>query len=224
MTCWEHPIKAIIFDNDGTFLDTIGSYIQASNIILGKPMSQEFYNSINGMDAKTVSKKIIEEYKLDLTPEEFLSKRDGIVNQLLLNCKPFPGVVELARKFKKNGYKIGLATSADSEKTNIKFKNQPDILNVFDVILTSNDVKKAKPDPEIFLKCAEKLGNFDPMNVLVFEDAMNGIKAANKAGMASAFFANSQNVDNQFFGKYGCKPSYVFMTYNDFDMSKFIWS
>ena len=80
---------------------------------------------------------------------------------------------------KKMGYKIGLATSADEDKTKIKFSNQPDVLSIFDVVLTSKDVNKLKPNPEIFLKCAEKLGNFDPSNVLVFEDAINGIKAAN---------------------------------------------
>ena len=88
--------------------------------------------------------------------------------------------------------------------------------------MTSNDVKKAKPDPEIFLKCAEKLGNFDPSNILVFEDAMNGIKAANEAGMASAFFANGKNDYDKIFDKFGCNPSYVFQSYNAFDMSKFI--
>lgn len=222
MTCWKHPIKSIIFDNDGTFLDTIGFYIKASNILLGQPMSQDFYNSINGMDAKSVSQKIVTEYKLDMTAAEFLSKRDVIVNKLLLDSKPFPGVVDLIKKFKNNGYKIGLATSADCEKTKIKFSHQPEILNLFDVVMTSNDVKKAKPDPEIFLKCAQKLGNFDPSNILVFEDAMNGIKAANDAGMASAFFANGNN-DVNIFERFNCKPSYVFQSYNDFDMSKFIW-
>ncbi|KAK8871782.1 Pseudouridine-5'-phosphatase [Tritrichomonas musculus] len=224
MACWPNPIKAIIFDNDGTFLDTNWAYIDAINLVVGQPMSQEFFNSINGTGAKAASKKIVAEFKLNMTPDEFLSKRDAIVSKLLIKSKPFPGVVELARRFKKMGYKIGLATSADADKTKIKFSNQPDILNIFDVVLTSSDASKLKPDPEIFLKCAEKLGNFDPSNVLVFEDAYNGISAANNAGMASAFFANGNNDYDKLFEQFKCSPSYVFQTYDSFDMSKFIWS
>ena len=103
MNCWQHPIKAIIFDNDGTFLDTNGAYIEAINLVIGQPMSQEFFNSINGTGAKAASEKIVAEFKLNMTPNEFLTKRDAIVSKLLIDSKPFPGVVELARKFKKNG-------------------------------------------------------------------------------------------------------------------------
>lgn len=224
MTCWNHPIKAIIFDNDGTFLDTNGAYIEAINLVIGKPMTQDFFNSINGTGAKAASKKIVAEFKLNMTPDEFLIKRDAIVVKLLADSKPFPGVVELAKRFKKSGYKIGLATSADEDKTQLKFSNQPDVLSLFDVVLTSKDAKNLKPDPEIFLKCAEKLGNFDPSNVLVFEDAINGIGAANNAGMASAFFANGNKDYNMLFDKVDYRPNYVFQTYEEFDMSKFVWT
>ena len=70
----------------------------------------------------------------------------------------------------KRGYKIGLATNADEDITRIKFSNKLDILSIFNVVIALNDDSKLKPYPEIFLKCAEKLGNFDPSNVLVFED------------------------------------------------------
>ena len=105
----------------------------------------------------------------------------------------------------------------------IKFTNKTDILPVFDVILTRDDVKQAKPNPEIFIKSAKKLGTNDPSNVLVFEDAINGIKAANRAGMASAFFANGNSESEKYFEKYGGHPSYIFQKYEDFDMNKFIW-
>lgn len=223
-SCWPHPIKAIVFDNDGTFLDTMGFFIEAMNNVIGQPVTQEFITRVNGMEANKVNKEAINEYKLNLTLDEFTSKCNEILYKLLLESKPFTGVVELANKLKQMGYKIGLATSDDYQRTKIKFANKPDVLSVFDVILTRNDVKKAKPDPEIFLKCANKLGITDPSNVLVFEDAVNGIKAANKAGMASAFFANGNNECEKCFEKYGGRPSYIFNNYEDFDMSKFIWN
>ncbi|KAK8883852.1 Pseudouridine-5'-phosphatase [Tritrichomonas musculus] len=224
MTCWNHPIKAVIFDNDGTFLDTMNFYFEASNHTLGKKIPQDFFNSVNGMDDFTVSAKIVEKYKLDVSPHDFYMKRNEYVDKLLPNSKPFPGVVELIEKFKKKGYKVGLATSAEAEKTNLKFSKIPEVFNIFDAVTTKSDVTKAKPDPEIFFKCSEKLGNFDPSNILVFEDAANGIKAANAAGMASSFFANGDNDYQKIFDQNGGNPSYVFQSYENFDMSKFIWA
>lgn len=224
MACWPHPIKAIIFDNDGTFLDTIGIYVEAINKVIGKPMSQDFINRVNGMDANSVAKKAIEEYQLNITIEEFNSRRDIFLSDLLIDSQPFPGVVELAKRFKKKGYKIGLATSDDSSRTKIKFTNKPDILPIFDVIMTCDDVKQAKPNPEIFIECSKKLGISDPSNVIVFEDAINGIKAANGAGMASAFFANEKSDCEEIFDKFECHPSYIFQKYDEFQESKFIWN
>ncbi|KAK8871366.1 Pseudouridine-5'-phosphatase [Tritrichomonas musculus] len=221
--CWPHPIKAILFDNDGTFLDTMGVFIEAMNNAIGQPMTQEFINRVNGMETNKVSKEAILEYRLNLSLDEFNQKRDFLLCDLLLDCKPFSGVVELAKNFKNNGYKIGLATSDTYQKTKIKFSKKPDVWPVFDVVMTRDDVKQAKPDPEIFLKCAKRLGINDPANVLVFEDAVNGIKAANSAGMASAFFANGNSDCEKYFEKYGGSPSYIFQKYEDFDMSKFIW-
>lgn len=224
MSCWPHPIKAIIFDNDGTFSDTLDIYIEAINRVIGTPMSQEFIDRVNGMDATTVAKKSIEEYKLNIEVDDFNTQRDSYLMDLLKRCKPFPGVVELAKKLKQKGYKIGLATSDNLERTKAKFENKQDILPIFDVIMTCDNVKNAKPDPEIFIECAKKLGISDPCNVLVFEDAINGIIAANRAGMASAFFANGKKNVEENFSKFKCNPSYIFQKYDEFDMSKFNWN
>ena len=145
-------------------------------------------------------------------------KRNEYVDKLLSHSKQFPGVVELIGEFKKKGCKVGLATSEEMEKTKIKFSNLQEIFKIFDTVMTKNDVSNAKPDPEIFLKCSQFETSF-----LVFEDAANGIKAANSAGMASAFFANGDNDYQKIFDKFGVTPSYVFHSYNAFDMSKFIW-
>lgn len=92
------------------------------------------------------------------------------------------------------------------------------------MVMASKDDSKLKSYPEIFLKCAEKLGNFDPSNVLVFEDATSWISAANRAGKASSFIEN-RNIDyDKMFDKMECSPSCVFQTYDGFDMSKFTWT
>ena len=223
MTCWSHPIKAIIFDNDGTFLDTIPLYVSATRESMGVDMTDEFYKSVNGMDAKTVCAKAIEYFDLNTTPEMLLEKRNKIMIKLLPDSKPFPGSVELIRQFKEAGKKVGLATSTDAEYTQLKFSKQHELRQLFDAVVTRDDVVKAKPDPEIFLNCAQKLGDFKPENILVFEDAINGIIAANRAGMATAYFANGNTNYEEDFQKYGGNPSYVFQKYSEFDKSQFVW-
>ena len=222
MSAWPHKINTIIFDNDGTFLDSLNIYIDATEQVIGQPIRDTFYKKVNGMNAYNVAKNSIAEFHMNMTPEQFLEKRDKIVVELLGDVNPFPGAPELAKEFKRRGYKIGLATSSNNFFTDLKFSKLPELKSLFDVIITCDDVKEAKPDPEIFLQCAKKLGA-KPENCLVFEDAMNGIVAANRAGMASAFFANGNMNYKDDFEKIGGIPNTVFQRYDEFDRSAFTW-
>ena len=74
-----------------------------------------------------------------------------------------------------------LGTSADSFMANTLLESK-DIKNYFSHIITANDVERGKPDPEVFLRGAGKL-NINPSKTVVFEDSVNGVKAAYGAGM-----------------------------------------
>ena len=77
---------------------------------------------------------------------------------------------------------MALATGASREKLEFILKKFQ-IKQFFDAIITADDVENGKPDPEVFLKAAQKLG-VDPENCIVMEDASNGAEAAKAAGMA----------------------------------------
>jgi HAD superfamily hydrolase (TIGR01509 family) len=91
------------------------------------------------------------------------------------------GVRELLAYFRENGYKIAIASSGLLATIERRMKYHG-IFEYFDVIVSGDMVTKSKPDPEIFLLCAEKLG-VDPAEITVFEDSQNGIRAAYAAGM-----------------------------------------
>lgn len=109
-------------------------------------------------------------------------KKNGWFVDYVEKMKPeeiFPGVHSLIKQMKAKGLKIGLASSSKNAKTILKLLN---IENEFDVIVDGNMITHSKPDPEIFLLAAEKLG-LPPSACLVFEDAEAGVEAAVAAGM-----------------------------------------
>lgn len=91
------------------------------------------------------------------------------------------GVKELLAYLKEKGYRIAIASSGLLATIERRMKYHG-IIEYFDVIVSGEMVKNSKPDPEIFLICADKLGVL-PESVTVFEDSANGIKAAYAAGM-----------------------------------------
>ncbi len=95
--------------------------------------------------------------------------------------KPAKGLKKLFKNLKKNNTKIGLGTSAPRYKVNIILNNLG-FQRIFSAVVVAEEVKKGKPNPEIYLKVAKKL-KLQPKECIVVEDAPNGVKAAKNAGM-----------------------------------------
>ena len=92
-----------------------------------------------------------------------------------------PGLVEFLQQARAAGMRLGVATAANWE--NVEFVLQGiGLRDAFDTIVTADDITRGKPDPEIFLIAAQRLG-VPPERCLVFEDALMGIEAARRAGM-----------------------------------------
>ena len=94
-----------------------------------------------------------------------------------------PGVKELLTYLREKGYKIAMATASAREYSmdNLRLAG---IDEFFDHVITGDMVKEAKPNPEIFLKAAEALGE-KPENCLVLEDSLNGVEAGIKGGFVT---------------------------------------
>lgn len=94
---------------------------------------------------------------------------------------PLPGVVDFIQTCKRKGLKMAVATSAGNLKMIINLKLLGFNNNVFDALICGNDITNNKPNPEIFITAANKLG-LNPVDCLVVEDAPSGVEAAKKSG------------------------------------------
>ena len=180
-------ISAIIFDMNGVIIDDEWIHSLAFQEVLkgyDVDITEEDYDKYSlGIPADASFENIIKAFDLDLdvTIEELVEKERVSYNRLVEGkMKAVPGVIETIKKLSQK-YKIALATSSkleEAENVLSHFK----IKKYFDEIITVDDVKNGKPDPEIYLLAAKRLG-VPVEECVVFEDAAHGVEAAKAAGM-----------------------------------------
>lgn len=181
-----NKIKAVLFDMDGVIFDTEREYLKEWEVIFkkyGYKMKKEIYISVMGRGRKKVKEIFKEKFGEDLPIDEMYIEKDKMLKEAVENNKvPLKeGALELLEFLKENGYKIALATSAKGDRVKIQVSHAK-IENIFDAIVCSEDIINSKPNPEIFLKAAEKVC-VNPENCIVIEDSEAGIKAAFNAKM-----------------------------------------
>ena len=222
MSVYPHPIKAVVSDNDGVLVDTLPIYIEINSNIAGEPLSKEVWSKINGRTDRDVCQILIDAYHLNTTAQELADQRLKILEQELPKCKLLPGISDLITKLKQLGLPMAVATSSRRAAFDPKTRNHQDLFKNFSAVVCGDEVAKAKPAPDIFLAAAAKLGDYKPENVLVLEDAANGIKAANDAGMASVLIWRHKDTDPQAeLDRLGAKPTFIIHSAEEFDFNAF---
>ncbi|WP_144552709.1 HAD family phosphatase [Bacillus sp. X1(2014)] len=186
------PIKAVIFDFDGTIIDTETIWFQVFEELLKEKFNidlplEEFAKSIGTTDEAffqyieiQTGMKIDEKEVNQLARERFLEKR-GILEVR-------EGVIEKLEEAKELGYRIGLASSSSREWVE-GFLRQFNLWEYFSVVKTREDVVKVKPDPALYIKALEDM-QVEPHEALAIEDSLNGAMAAIKAGMKCIVIPN----------------------------------
>jgi len=179
-------IKAIIYDLDDLMVRSDEAHIKAEKILLEKyhkdydKIPQEMLANFVGRRVIDICKEMVNFFKLEISPEKFYQERTDIFLELAkTEIQAMPGLQESLDFFKNNSYTIAIASSGAKKYIKIildKFK----INEYFDVIITGDDVKIGKPDPETYSVAVKKL-QLKPNECLVLEDATNGIKSAKAA-------------------------------------------
>jgi len=187
-------LKAVIFDMDGVLLDSEPyHYFIEGEIykILGIHVPEEIRVNFVGMGNKKMWTFLKDKYELKQNIEELsqLNDRERIAYMSTLpGLVPSPGIPGLLEELKKNNIKIALASSSPKEVINILIE-KINLLKYFDVMVSGNEFKNGKPEPDIFIQTA-KLIHEDVAGCIVIEDSTNGIKAAKAANMKCIAYKN----------------------------------
>ncbi len=181
-------MQALIFDLDGTLVDTVYAHILAWQRALaeaGLALEGWRIHRKIGMSGGLFTRAVARELGREISPEEeeSLQQRHGeIFIELLPERRPLPGAVELIRFLYANHILFGVATSGRRPEIN-------DSLSVLGIaadtiVVERGDVLRAKPEPDLFLACQQRMG-VSASNCYVVGDAVWDLLAARRAGMLS---------------------------------------
>jgi HAD superfamily hydrolase (TIGR01509 family) len=193
---------AVVFDMDGVLIDARDWHFEALNDalrIFGEEISLEDHlNRFDGLPTKIKLRMLEEEGRI---PSGLGSQIEAVKQERTLRaaaklCFPNLEHLILLAELKREGYKVGVATNSirSSASAMLSFAG---VIELLDVLVTNEDVEKAKPDPAIYLKACESLG-LNPSQVLVFEDNQYGIAAAKAAGCDVVEVENPQQLNLPF--------------------------
>jgi HAD superfamily hydrolase (TIGR01509 family) len=181
-------MRALIFDLDGTLVDTVYAHIfawQCAFAEAGMAIDGWRIHRRIGMSGGLFTRAAGRELGRELNPQEAktLQSRHGeLFAQLLPKRRPLPGAVELLRFLRANNIVFGIATSGNRPEINASL----DALEIDDgvVVTERGDVVRAKPEPDLFLACQKRLG-VRAEDCYVVGDAVWDLLAARRAGMLS---------------------------------------
>ena len=180
-------IQAVLFDMDGTLLDSEPLYHACWERAMDELHLQidraEFFLRVSGMNIPTMRAHCLKTYGADFPFEELRERRRFYLMQALEPAQPplKPGAREVLIELRGMGIKCVLATSSSYEYATGLIKRHG-IESLFDGFMAGDRVVNGKPHPEIFLRAAELVG-VKPSECVVAEDSRNGVLAGHAAGM-----------------------------------------
>jgi HAD superfamily hydrolase (TIGR01509 family) len=200
----KNKLYGLIFDIDGVIADTEAVNARVSIKVFADLFSldvvREDFEAGLGRGAEEYVKAGARAHGMDLTDEQ-VEQATQLRQQYFLKIlseeplPPFPGVMELMdNAMQREDFRVAIATSGTLEKSRavltavgVPYQKM--------VYVNGNDVKHKKPDPELFLTAAERIG-IEPTHCVVIEDAPNGVQAAKAAGAKCIAVTNSTIAEN----------------------------
>lgn len=175
--------KALIFDLDGTLVDSMPLHYEAWKEVCamkGLDFSEEEFYSLAGVPSDRIFEIINERHGTNFIPKTDSELKEETYLKKIDKLQPVEPVFQIAKdNHGKLPMAIGTGSPGDHSWEAVRTLG---LDKYFDILVSKNDVKNGKPDPETFLKCAEAM-KVEPQYCQVFEDGDPGLQAAKTAGM-----------------------------------------
>ncbi len=180
----EPHIKGLIFDSDGTLIDTMPLHYQAwqeQTQKMSAHFPEELFYELAGVPSDRITEILNEKFGYRLDPQKTTEEKERLfLKKYLSQAKPIDPVIAIA-KAHKGRLPMAVATGGIPQVVTLALQ-VIGLDNFFDAIVTSEDVVNGKPAPDTFLEAARRL-NVEPQHCMVFEDSDMGLEAARRAGM-----------------------------------------
>lgn len=187
------PISAVIFDFDGTLVQTESVHCEAWLTVLAKRgfhYDENWFEQWIGTADRFLAQGVIDEHQLTINRRVLQLEKEALFYELVVKeNQAFSGIEPILKEL-SGRLPIAIATNSSRQDTDYVFRSTP-INRFMKVIVTSSDVKQLKPDPEMYLLAAAQLG-IPPEECLVLEDSPAGSEAGTAAGMYVLGLCSSQ--------------------------------
>lgn len=178
-------LKLVIFDYDGLLVETEKlAYLAEKGILIkyGKALTKKIFDKYIGYSVLDTLKGYITDYKLPVSVKDLYIQRAIIMTNLLkIDLKLMPGAIPLLDYFHKKGTDMVIASSGERNYIEFGLKKL-NIIHFFKNITCVSEVKKGKPNPDLFIEALRK-NKIKAHEAIVFEDSVSGVKAAKEANI-----------------------------------------
>jgi len=189
----KHIFKSALFDLDGVVFDTEPQY----TVFWGE-ICRQYHPERPGLEHEIKGQTLMQIYDTwfngVLRPEQENITRRLNDYEGQMHYDYIAGFEDLIADLHQHGVKTAVVTSSNLPKMESVFRYQPSFKLLFDAILTSEDFEYSKPDPDCYLKAAQRLGAQNN-ECIVFEDSFNGLRSGRAAGMTVVGLATTNPVD-----------------------------
>ena len=186
MSAAPSPIAAVLWDLDGTLADSGDYHWRAwRETLRAEGLELTYQQFLDSFGQK--NDRILTTWLGHGTPPERIQRigdeKEALYRQLARaeGLVPLPGAADWVRRLRADGWKQAIASSAPRANVEVMLE-AIGLMRAFDAIVSAEDVTRGKPDPQVFLRAAERLG-VAPDRCVVVEDAAAGIEAGQRAGM-----------------------------------------
>jgi len=190
---WRWSKKTVLWDMDGVIADSNSFHFAAWQETFanrGVKFTKENFTKLFGTRNDFIIRKVLGEGLPEEDIKTLVQEKESSFRQKAKgNIKPLPGVIKLLDTIKRGNFKLALVSSAPKENIDL-LTSELKIGGYFNCIVSGHEVAESKPNPQIYLLAAGKLGT-QPENCIVIEDSLLGIKAAKSAGMRCLAVTNT---------------------------------